>query len=533
MRLQGSQLGRRVGGLLVILVSGLSMTVYGQQQFPEWVEAPDGILLATEVWLPDGEPPFPTVLIRTLYGRLNEDTDVYTGNGYATVVQDLRGTGESEGEFDGYRSDQADGHATIEWIADQVWSDGKVGMVGGSALGIVQYAVAEGAPPALKCLQPGSASPDLYHYGFFHGGALRYSDVYHTFRILGMLHFFEEIKQHRLWQAWWEDLDWLSAPETSRVPMLHTGGWFDVYQQGTIDAFTVIQHQGGAGAAGTQYLVMDPLSHSGSWGQFRYPNLDPDLWERLTLDWLAHWLKDEPTGVDRWPPVRVYLMGAPGQSDARGNRWVEMRDWPPVAEMRSLHLTQEGGLVEEMPSPGRLVLPINPFDPVETFGGANGMVLPDGSWDQAFFPPSRPIESRADVFTFTSEPLTEPVYVLGRVTARIWIDPDTPDLDLSVRLTDVSPDGKSMLIIDGIQRARMRCGDDVECFLTPGVPTEIEVDLWSTAKVFNRGHRIRVAVAGTNWERFEKNSNDGGDLNDPNYVVAYPEILFGDRKSVV
>ena len=84
-----------------------------------------------------------------------------------------------------------------------------------------------------------------------------------------------------------------------------------------------------------------------------------------------------------------------------------------------------------------------------------------------------------------------------------------------------------MLIMDGIQRARMRCGDDIECFLTPGVPTEIEVDLWSTAKVFNAGHRIRVAVAGTNWDRFERNSNDGGDLNDPNYVVAYPEILFG------
>ena len=80
----------------------------------------------------------------------------------------------------------------------------------------------------------------------------------------------------------------------------------------------------------------------------------------------------------------------------------------------------------------------------------------------------------------------------------------------------------------------MRCGDDVECFLTPGVPTEIEVDLWSTAKIFARGHRIRVAIAGTNWDRFEINSNDGGDLNDPSYVVANPEILFGpDHPSAI
>ena len=131
------------------------------------------------------------------------------------------------------------------------------------------------------------------------------------------------------------------------------------------------------------------------------------------------------------------------------------------------------------------------------------------------------------MLVFTSEVLAQPVHVMGRVTARIWIRPDTPDLDLSVRLTDVYPDGRSMLILDGIQRARMRLADDEEHFLTPGVPVEIEVDLWSTAMVFNSGHRIRVAIAGTNWNRFERNTNDGGDLNDPNYVVAYPDILFG------
>ena len=100
---------------------------------------------------------------------------------------------------------------------------------------------------------------------------------------------------------------------------------------------------------------------------------------------------------------------------------------------------------------------------------------------------------------------------------------------MSVRLTDVYPDGRSMLIVDGIQHARMRCGDDQECFLDPGVPEEIEVDLWSTAMVFNTGHRIRVAIAGTNYPRFERNDNSGGDLNNPNYQVAQPDILFGPQ----
>jgi predicted acyl esterase len=107
-----------------------------------------------------------------------------------------------------------------------------------------------------------------------------------------------------------------------------------------------------------------------------------------------------------------------------------MTDWPPETESRSLYLNQDGRLTNEIPPAGHLVLTIDPNDPVETFGGANSDLSgPSGSWDQSFFPPSRPIESRADVLTFTTEPLTEPVYVVGRVTARVWINPDTPDLD--------------------------------------------------------------------------------------------------------
>jgi predicted acyl esterase len=504
----------------------VSTPAQAQQQFTAWVEMADEILLATEVWLPEGQGPFPTVLMRTPYGRLGGDMTLYVENGYAVAVQECRGTGDSQGEFYPYKAEQADGHAAIEWVAQQPWSDGNVGMVGSSALGATQYAVAEGAPSALKCLRPGKESPDRYHHTVFQGGALRYELVFTWLQSQGLLHLFDELKLHRLLDSWWDDQAWISSPETIQVPILHIGGWFDLAQQGALDAFTITQHQGGPGAAGLQYLVMDPLAHNGSYGQLRFPNLDPDLSEKLTLDWLAFWLKDEPTGVDRWPHARIYLMGAPGEPGAPGNRWVEMGDWPPEAEIRTLHLTQDGGLTEGVPPVGQLVLPIDPLDPVETFGGAN-LARTKGSWDQAAFPPSDPIESRNDVHTFTTEPLREATYVVGRVTARIWISSDTPDLDLSVRLTDVYPDGRSMLIMDGIQRARMRCGDDIECFLTPGVPTEIEVDLWSTAKVFNAGHRIRVAVAGTNWDRFERNSNDGGDLNDPNYVVAYPEILFG------
>jgi putative CocE/NonD family hydrolase len=187
-------------------------------------------------------------------------------------------------------------------------------------------------------------------------------------------------------------------------------------------------------------------------------------------------------------------------------------------------------LITEPPPGGKMTLVSNPSDPVPTLGGANlfpglqvdGRNMGDGPMDQ------RPIESRSDVLTFTTDVLTEPLTIMGPVRATIWFVPDTPDLDLAVRLTDVYPDGRSMLVLDGIQRARMRCGDDTECLLVPGVPVELTIELWSTALVFNAGHRIRISVSGSNWPRFEVNPNDGCDLNlgTPGRV-ARPQLLFG------
>ncbi len=509
-----------------------------ERRWLEWVPMPDGVLLATEIQIPATPGPFPTVLLRTPYPRAQWIGEVsrHVPRGYAAVIQECRGTGDSYGEFYLLRDDGPDGHATIQWIAQQGWSNGRVGMVGRSAMGLTQYAVAQGAPAALECLTPAHASPDWYHHRAYQGGSLRVELLAGWLGYLGHPNLLEEIKQHRLWDSWWEDFDWVGSPETIHVPMLHMGRWYDLAQQGTLDTFRILQHQGGAGAAGSQYLLMDPLDHFHQFGQLPVPPSQPDfetLRQQLTDAWLDYWLKDEPTGVAGWPQARVYLMGASGESGAPGNTWVEMRDWPPPAETRAFYLSQAGGgvLTESVPDPGQQLLPIDPLDPVPTHGGANlGPPLsttPRGPWDQAAFPAGRPIESRSDVLTFTTEPLTQPVYVVGPVTARIWILPDTLDLDLSVRLTDVYPDGRSILIIDGIQRARMRIEDTAEHLLIPDVPTEIEVDLWSTAMVFNTGHRIRVAIAGSNWDRFEVNPNDGGDLNNPNYIPANPAILFG------
>ena len=274
-------------------------------------------------------------------------------------------------------------------------------------------------------------------------------------------------------------------------------------------------------------MIIGPWVHNVNYprmaGQLIYPI---NAWfpsdQRLPVyvDWYDNWLKGLPSGVDDWPAVKAYLMGAVGESGP-GNVWVELDEWPPLYEPTPWYLSASGSLNSQASATGSTVLTIDPYDPVPTLGGANG-IGSNGPFDQ------RPVESRDDVLTFTTEPLTRYLKIMGPITARIWIVPDTLDLDLSVRLSDVYPDGRSMLVSDGILRARKRCGDDVECLLEPGLPVEIEVDLWSTALYFNAGHSIRVALAGSNSPRFEVNPNHGGDLNgnDPP-VLAHPEILFG------
>jgi len=223
-------------------------------------------------------------------------------------------------------------------------------------------------------------------------------------------------------------------------------------------------------------------------------------------------------------------MGAVGEAGAPGNEWVDLEQWPPPVRPRQFYMSAAAGLALRPPELGELTLVSDPSNPVPTLGGANlhpslmvdGREMGDGPQDQ------RPIEERSDVLTFTTGRLVQPVTVMGPVRAKVWLVPDSPDLDLAVRLTDVYPDGRSMLVLDGFQRARMRCGDDTECLLTPGVPVELTVELWSTALVFNAGHRIRISVSGSNWPRFEVNPNDGLDLNlQTPGQVARPRLLFG------
>ncbi|HPS76959.1 MAG TPA: CocE/NonD family hydrolase [Thermoanaerobaculaceae bacterium] len=526
-----------IAGLVLVALTA-AWPVRGQTE--TMVSMPDGVQLATDVYLPLGHGfgPWPVILQRTPYGKQSElsanTCQVFRLDGFVCVAQDVRGTGRSGGTNTVFRDDRVDGQATIGWITRQPWSNDKVGTFGGSALGITEYALAPGAPAALKCQLPVVATADFYHHAAFAGGALRYGLAFPWLDGQNALGFFEEMKQHRLWDPWWQQVDVVSQVGTVNIPGFHVGGWYDIFLQGTLDAFRLTQHLGGPQALGTQRLLIGPWTHTGlggtQAGQLTYPANAVSYGELLLgwRDWFEYHLMGKRPEVGRWPAVRIYLMGAAGEAGAPGNLWLDLADWPPPAWSVPYYLDDAGGLNQELPAGGQRPFTSDPARPVPTLGGANLFETVDGHAQGVGPQDQLEVEQRADVLVFSSPVLTRPLTVVGPLRARLWVQSDTPDLDLAVRLTDVYPDGRSMLVTDGMARARMRCGDDRECFLSPGEPAELLVELTSTALVFNTGHRLRLSVSGSNWPRFEVNPNHGGDLNSPGAArVAHPTLLVG------
>jgi len=304
------------------------------------------------------------------------------------------------------------------------------------------------------------------------------------------------------------------------VPAVHFGGWFDVFGQGTIDGFVSRHNDGAAGARGRQKLIVGPWGHGrnkdGRIGELVFPpNQNEEPFPCGGHKWFDYYLKGIETGVEAVPAVQYYTMGAIGEEDAPGNKWQTADNWPVPSTATPFYLHPGGTLSRRKPenADGAVAYDYDPRNPVPTRGGCLLMKwtepgpkprqVTSGPYDQ------RDLEQRPDVITFTTEPLTEPIEVTGRLTARLVIVSDRVDTDFTVKLTDVYPDGRSMCVADGLARCRYRNGFDRLALLTPGEPTPIDVDLWSTSIVFNKGHRIRVAVSSSNYPRFDVNVNTG------------------------
>lgn len=507
--------------------------------FTKEVAMRDGARLATDVYLPRGEGPWPVLLARTPYNKDGWSAgyaDMGLELGYAVVVQDMRGRFASEGGnlpfIAGGWGELQDGYDTCGWITRQEWCNGSIGTVGGSALGITQNLLAPTQPPGVRCQHIAVSTSSLFHQAAYQGGQVRLSQLEGW---LGGQEFdpeaMELFYEHNTYDEFWQQLNIEERIEDIRLPAVHVGGWFDTFSQGTIDSYLLRQHYGGDSARRTQKLIMGPWTHGvGNTlvGGLEFPGnaaASPLEWQER---WFAYWLRGVDNNIMQEPAVQYYTMGAVGEEDAPGNEWRTSDDWPPPATETEFLLSSDGKLTQGMDAQtGGLGFTFDPGEPVPTLGGRN-LELQAGSFDQ------QSIEQRGDVLVFSTPVLAEPLEVTGRIRCRLLASSNAVDTDIAVRLCDVYPDGRSMLIADGILRLSRRNGMEKIDLLTPGEQYEVYVDLWSTSMVFNAGHSIRLSVAGSNYPRWQLNPGTGADWQDGDeYVEQTTTIECGPAASAL
>jgi putative CocE/NonD family hydrolase len=532
----------------------------------------DGVSLATDIYRPDGDGTFPTLVSRLPYNKevgqlVNFSFDVQRGvqAGYAVVVQDTRGRFGSDGEFNPFFDEARDGADTIAWAASQPWSTGAVGMIGGSYFGATQWTAATEAPPALRAIAPFVTTDQYYDSWAYQGGAFELGFNLHwtlsslalgevgcrlgtgkatydhfasavaavdnneeLYRRLplrglpeleGLAPYYDEWLDHPSYDDFWR----ATAPRESfadiTVPALNMGGWHDLFLKGTLANYLGMKERGGSeGARRHQRLVVGPWAHGAAAGWF--PQRSYGLMSGteaaditgLQLRWFDWLLKGEDTGIERDKPVRLFIMGP--------NVWRDEDDWPLPDTQYTDYFLHSRGRANTALGDGALsthapdhepedVYLYDPRDPVPTTGG--GTFLPGlfiGA--NAGQRDQRAVETRHDVCCYTTPVLDAPLEVTGPLQLVLHVSSSASDTDFTGKLVDVSPDGRAESVADGILRARYRHSLSEPALLVPGDVYEVTIDLVATAYVFEAGHRIRLEVSSSNFPRFDRNTNTGG-----------------------
>ncbi len=517
----------------------------------------DGVILYADVYRPAAEGRYPVIVSRTPYSTERAPSSYasavyFSRRGYVYVYQDVRGRHESEGRWEPFRDDLEDGYDTIEWAAKQPWSNGKIGMEGGSYLGQVQWRAAQAQPPHLVAIFPRVASTSIYHDWITVNGGWRlafnfgwgpvrqasrimqntgmhsardaatgvsYDQVVWHLPLTGMqgllgrnARFYEDWLAHPDYDDYWRKVSVEEHFDKIEVPVHTMGGLFDIFAQGTLRGYEGVSKKGANEKArrGSQ-MVIGPWEHGVGqvigdmdWGQAAAVD-----GSALALRWFDYWLKGVDNGLDREPPVKIFVMGR--------NEWRYENEYPLARTQHKPLYLDSGGKANGSQGDGRLswekpssdsprdAFTYDPRNPVPSLGGANccGVSTVSGPRDQ------RPIERRGDILVYTSEPLEEGLEVVGPVKLKLWAASSAVDTDFVAKLIDIYPDGRSINVAEGILRARYRNGLSSPELLEPGKAYQLEIDLIATANLFQKGHRIRVHVTSSHFPQFSRNLNTG------------------------
>jgi predicted acyl esterase len=435
-------------------------------------------------------------------------------SGFVIALVNYRGTHESEGVWRGYRSLQwgnlSDGYDVCEWLAAQPWCTGKIGTYGGSQAGFAQNYLAVTQPPHLVTQYMTDTGLSLYQEGYRIGGVTR-PERFQTIGTVARISLdnnalLKEWDRHPDYDSYWRDEDCTLHFEDMSLPCFTIGSWYDFMVQGSIGSYIGRQYHGGCDSRGQQHLVLGPWLHGGypksnKIGELVFPeNAMFDVYASMTK-WFNHYLKGQDNGADKEPPVRYYVMGAAGEPGAPGNVWRDAYDFPPDVEGTPLYLRADGVLDNALPpeASSHTSYASNPREPMSIPGTA----FP-GAKD------ARPFERQSEVRTWTTAPLDKPIEWTGEVRAQIYVSSTAKDTDFILRVSDVYPDGRSMLLMDYPMRARYREGFDKEVLLTPDKPAKLNWHIGWTSIIFNKGHRMRVTIASTGYPLYEPNNQTGG-----------------------
>jgi putative CocE/NonD family hydrolase len=516
----------------------------------------DGVRLYANLALPSDRGQFPTLLIRTAYGKGADVSPNYLGfvdHGYAVLVQDVRGRYESEGAFQPLTQESADGDDTINWIAAQPWSNGKVGMIGGSYLGIEQWKAALTGNPHLKAIFPVVSGYDDYRDRFYStGGAMKLGNRlewmaenlrapgYHQDFGKFVLHLplrtsdisalgwtstlFHDIVTHPIFDSFWKQISVREHLNLVRVPVFAVGGWYDNFVQSDLEAFAALRER-----SGLNRILIGPWAHNMSmpFEGIEYGSDSSAPIRQLQLEWFDQWLMGKDTPLLSKPPVHIFLMGA--------NRWIDARSWPPEGSVTKSFYLSSGGGANSLEGDGSLSqhesvgkadrFVFDPANPTPTRGGAvccNPKVFPWGPMDQ------RTIEQRKDVLVYSTAPLKRDVEVAGPVKVVLYVATSARDTDFTAKLVDVFPDGTARNLTDGVLRLRYRNSLEKPELAKPGEVYRIVVDAGVTGNVFLKHHRIRVEISSSNFPRFDRNPNTGGRVADAVKLTKATQTVYHD-----
>jgi len=543
----------------------------------------DGTVLHADVYRPDAPGKFPVLLQRTPYNKAGESEFGLeaAARGYVVIVQDVRGRYTSEGDWYTFVHESDDGYDTVEWAASLPYSDGKVGMFGGSYVGATQVLTAIAHPPHLAGIFP-VVTASNYHNGWtYQGGAfeqwfneswtsglaqdtlnrliVRHTDAtegiwrlplteYPLFNLGGargrrgatqgleaLAPYFLDWLAHPTYDDYWKKLSIEDHHAAITVPVYSVAAWYDIFLGGTLRNYFGIKAHGGSDAARQgQRLLVVIGGHSGGGRHIGDVDFGPEAVKldenEVMLRWYDHILKGLANGVEGDKPVKIFVMGK--------NVWRDEDDWPLARAHATRYYLESQGKANGLAGDGSLHTTApgaepsdryvyDPSDPVPTIGGplcCDAEHLKPGPRDQ------RPAEARQDVLVYTTPAFRHDFEVTGPVSLELYASSSAVDTDFTAKLVDVWPNGFAQNLTEGILRARYRDSQEQAEFMNPGQVYKLTVDLWATSNVFLAGHKLRLEVSSSNFPRFDRNLNTGETAANSSHWVKATNTIYHDSE---